>query len=658
MSSSGTSSASAQISPVRLPFDEVRATALGQAENLLYEWFPAGKIRGHEFCIGNLAGDPGDSLRINLKTGKWSDFAEKSLDGFDLSRFDSVHEYTDAHDRISHYVGRTEPKNGNRKYFTPVTWGILDGKSGWHMKHPADPRPLYGLNRLSAMPEATVIICEGEKSADVAQIILPDYACISFGCTSQAGKVDIAPLTERDCIIWPDADISGVGLAAARILQERLPGSRVIDITGLAEIKDGFDADDLMTDDPKTWLQDRLKSNEPLMSNHTSTSGTVLSINGFRKTEDQYNGTAVSLTPLVIIKPTQWEGVPVRPREWIVPDWLPVGHTTLCYGDGGTGKGLLVQELLTSCVTIRPWCGLAVTQCRGLGVFCEDTNHELHRRQTDINDHLGVTFSDLADLQLISRTGLDNVMVNFINGHMQATKLFHQIEAAVMDFGAKLLVLDTAADIFGGNEIVRREVRAFIGLLTGLAMRMNGAVLLNAHPSRAGMASGSGDGGSTAWNNSCRSRWTLARPNSDAEDDPDRDLRILTRVKANYASIGDSIELRWQNGVLVPTRQPTGIIGSITRQNADQVFLDLLDRTRATNQWTSHNPRAGNYAPKIFSKRPDRQGFTKSDFEKAMHRLLAARSIEVEEYRSTQRKICERLARSGAEASRVEQPKG
>jgi 5S rRNA maturation endonuclease (ribonuclease M5) len=42
---------------------------------VLAEWFPRGHIVGREFCVGNLAGDPGDSLKFNLDKGCGQDFA-------------------------------------------------------------------------------------------------------------------------------------------------------------------------------------------------------------------------------------------------------------------------------------------------------------------------------------------------------------------------------------------------------------------------------------------------------------------------------------------------------------------------------------------------------------------------------------------------------
>ncbi len=67
----------------RVDFEGIARLALSQAEYLLPRWFPAGrKVRG-EFTVGNLRGDPGDSLSINMHSGVWKDFAAE-VGGADL----------------------------------------------------------------------------------------------------------------------------------------------------------------------------------------------------------------------------------------------------------------------------------------------------------------------------------------------------------------------------------------------------------------------------------------------------------------------------------------------------------------------------------------------------------------------------------------------
>ena len=58
-----------------IDFDAINAAAIAGCPGLLQRWFPAGKLYGNEFKVGNLVGDAGDSLSVNIKSGKWSDFA-------------------------------------------------------------------------------------------------------------------------------------------------------------------------------------------------------------------------------------------------------------------------------------------------------------------------------------------------------------------------------------------------------------------------------------------------------------------------------------------------------------------------------------------------------------------------------------------------------
>jgi len=55
-----------------------------RAENLLKQWFPNGKIHNNEFLVGSLGGESGQSLRINMDTGLWADFANNTDRGGDL----------------------------------------------------------------------------------------------------------------------------------------------------------------------------------------------------------------------------------------------------------------------------------------------------------------------------------------------------------------------------------------------------------------------------------------------------------------------------------------------------------------------------------------------------------------------------------------------
>jgi RecA-family ATPase len=358
--------------------------------------------------------------------------------------------------------------------------------------------------------------------------------------------------------------------------------------------------------------------------------------------EPEQPGTDAALR---VINPANLDGLPIPERVWIVADWLPLGAVTGQYGNGGVGKGMSAQQLQTACATGTPWLGLAVMRCPSLGFYSEDDEDELHRRQERICQSFGLRFSDLGEMRWISGVGRDTTLCTFdASGRMHVTDLYYQIEEAALEHSSRLIVLDNAADIFGGNENDRGQVRRFVGgLLSRLAITCEAAVLLNAHPSRAGLASGNLDGGNTAWHNSMRSRWGLAKPKGDEE--PDDGERVLTRHKANYAPDGGVIRLRWASGVLVPVTRDGGIAGAASRSTAESVFLDLLDKCQAQGIHLSESPRAQNYAPKTFARRPDRDGFTAKDFELAMHALFAERRIRVADYKATDRHVYRRIER-------------
>ena len=63
---------------------QIAKAALQHIEGLVSEWYPNGKKHGQEWCVGSLSGEPGDSLKINLTTGVWKDFASDEKGGGDI----------------------------------------------------------------------------------------------------------------------------------------------------------------------------------------------------------------------------------------------------------------------------------------------------------------------------------------------------------------------------------------------------------------------------------------------------------------------------------------------------------------------------------------------------------------------------------------------
>jgi hypothetical protein len=69
----------------RVDFDAINKMAMPVLLLVLQRIYPAGVVQGCEYCVGDLTGTPGSSLKINLRTGKWADFATEDRGGDPIS---------------------------------------------------------------------------------------------------------------------------------------------------------------------------------------------------------------------------------------------------------------------------------------------------------------------------------------------------------------------------------------------------------------------------------------------------------------------------------------------------------------------------------------------------------------------------------------------
>jgi putative DNA primase/helicase len=133
-------------------------------------------------------------------------------------------------------------KNGQKRW----AWAGLD-----------KPRPLYGLDRLAEKPEATVIICEGEKATDTATKLFPDYAAMtSPNGAGSSHCADWKPLTGRTIIIWRDNDPEGETYAQSVARAVKRIGCKSVSIVTIPEdfpIK--WDLADAL---PEGWTEEQI----------------------------------------------------------------------------------------------------------------------------------------------------------------------------------------------------------------------------------------------------------------------------------------------------------------------------------------------------------------------------------------------------------------
>lgn len=327
------------------------------------------------------------------------------------------------------------------------------------------------------------------------------------------------------------------------------------------------------------------------------------------------------------------QGRPVPPRKWLVPDLIPQNTVTLFGGDGGTGKSLLALQLAAGVAAGSGWLKKDVEQGGAIFISAEDDEDELHRRLADVVRAEGKTFADLQRLTLRSLAGEDALLAVETNLSLVKSTLYEELDARADKEKPSLIVIDTLADVYPSNENDRMRVRQFVGFLRNLALRHKCAVVLLAHPSLSGLNSGSGMSGSTAWNNSVRSRLYLSRITTKDGNERDPDKRILATKKANYGRVGDEITLRWRAGVFEVAARPAHDDEDAERASdgftkVERIFLAILKKRNEQQRWVSHSP-CPTYAPTQFEAEPEAEGIRKSAFADAMNSLFARGLIKV-----------------------------
>jgi putative DNA primase/helicase len=293
-----------------MDFKELHQATLPKLAQLLRDIYPAGKLVGREYKVGNIRGKAGDSLSINIDTGVWGDFAtgekggdftsllaarlgytqtdaallvqtmlddpnagktelrfilsggiKKSrvkpealtgpdptwvTDNFLMSEWGTpagVWEYRNSAGRLVFVVCRYG--EGDQKTYRPWTW---DG-ARWICQAYKDGRPLYNQKGLADLPNARVLIVEGEKCVEAAKKALGEwFVPISWAGGAKAiDKTVWAPLAGRHVVIWPDADPPGYK-AALDIVDLIKSSALSINIVNVQELPPGADVADMEMD--------------------------------------------------------------------------------------------------------------------------------------------------------------------------------------------------------------------------------------------------------------------------------------------------------------------------------------------------------------------------------------------------------------------------
>ncbi len=334
--------------------------------------------------------------------------------------------------------------------------------------------------------------------------------------------------------------------------------------------------------------------------------------------------------------------------RFIFEPLIPRGEVTHLSADGGTGKSVLALEWAAHVACGKEWAGLPTEQGRVLFVSLEDPADVCRMRLRDVIRKCGLDAKAVGmNVRIADGTKGMGALMALRDGVLHPTEVLVELHAELQREPFDLIVIDNASDAFAGNENDRQEVRTFIRLMRRIARDADAAVLVLAHVDKATVrggksAAGSRYSGSTAWNNSVRSRLALFE---------DGGSLALVQEKLNLGKRLDrEIRLTFHDGVPVPIELIEGYSESVEAEEQRQaetvlalmrVAIDAGETIPAADS----GPHTARHmlmrlaeAPKDWSTKSG-----KSRFDAALMRLKREGRMRVEEYQKPNRHVGKRL---------------
>jgi len=112
---------------------------------------------------------------------------------------------------IGGWIARFDLAEGDKEII-PFVWSrhSVTGAEALRMKSMPQPRPLYNLDRIVADQSATIVMAEGEKAAEAAEKLFPEWIATTIPGGSNAVRLaDLGPLANRMVVLMSDHDAPG-----------------------------------------------------------------------------------------------------------------------------------------------------------------------------------------------------------------------------------------------------------------------------------------------------------------------------------------------------------------------------------------------------------------------------------------------------------------
>jgi hypothetical protein len=377
-------------------------------------------------------------------------------------------------------------------------------------------------------PSYGLVLTEGETRS-LAGVVrdLPVISITGVDCGQVNGKLhpDLAAVEwrGRPLFLGFDSDVSrkdGPRLAIAKLAGLlRAQGAEVFQ-TAIPPAPDGS----------KQGLDD-------LLARYGATALTAL----LQSPETQPAACAEAHEPPVLLSELMAASYP--PTEWAWDNLVLKGEVNLLFGNGGVGKSLLALHLAVAAAAGKPLFGSTTLQMPVLALFAEDGPAQVQQRVTSILIEFGLDSKANLPFKLWCQPRGETTLAKIDDsGTVTELPRLHALRAELEACGVPaLVVLDSLADLFALNEILRLPVNAALKqVLGGLCRDYGATVLVLAHPSKASMQDGTHYSGTTAFNNAVRQRLTLEmakREPGDLREGPPP--RIITVAKSNYGATAE-----------------------------------------------------------------------------------------------------------------------
>lgn len=281
------------------------------------------------------------------------------------------------------------------------------------------------------------------------------------------------------------------------------------------------------------------------------------------------------------LQPMDWtalEHAEPQPVTWAIDGWLPHKHVTLLAANGGVGKSNLSLQMAVAMATGQEFIGLPTQQGKVMVVSAEDDGQLVHLRVARICKDTGAGLADLAGrLVVYDMTQHDCLL--WRDG--APTERMQWLADEVVRHQPSVVILDNASDLYADNENDRTAVRGFMRCLKTIAGGTGTAILLLAHVDKASVRSGAGQdtdstfSGSTAWNNSARSRWAMVVGQ-------DRNEVVIKHEKCNVGPKQEPLSLEFDPAghVFRPFGSVPGnkLAQSVMRNSQRAAILKLIGR--------------------------------------------------------------------------------